>query len=677
MKAIPFFFILVYWSLTINHSQEFIYRGIVTDSNGVHITGFTNFEIIFELYNSQNAGQSNYLKAFEKVESIDGVFEITLSEPFPKLESYPWIQITINQKVLSPRTKLSKWPLSYLSDLSKNSERFSGLTSNEFLSLIPIPDFSPYITNSELSNLQSNLNSQINTSINALNIQKYYSKDQILILSQSLKFNLKSNQIILSNHSEDLSTSIKFTLLGQNQTPLIEMNSSGTIYATSYVGDGSSLYNLNITSDMIQLSNHINSFHQVISSEFEQKDTQIQIHIQQNSGNPHQISKSDLGLENITNQAQIPLQFLTNTLNIFASNEVPSSLAVAQHLSSAIDTHSSFVSNLYESKDSSLKIHTTRVDNPHAVNKIQLALDLVENVSVFQSFIQSPDQFISSDQIKSTSNQNLILSNSKGYGLVISDNNSIFYNSTQAEAGFEIEDSSSLIVFKVTTSNIALNSALLVDAQGHTVIGESGHVKKLMVHGDIEATQLTLESPLSMASGGTGATTTSSARIALGLGNLAMQNSNSISITGGSIVGITPLAIAAGGTGANNLIDARNALGLGNFATQNSNSVNISGGNIAGITPLAISDGGTGSNNVTDVRTAFGLGDLATQNSSSINITGGIISGISPLAISYGGTGTNNINDARISLGLGDLATQNANAINITGGTISGITPVA
>lgn len=64
---------------------------------------------------------------------------------------------------------------------------------------------------------------------------------------------------------------------------------------------------------------------------------------------------------------------------------------------------------------------------------------------------------------------------------------------------------------------------------------------------------------LSIAGGGTGGTTAGAARTALGLGTMAVQNSNSVSITGGSISGITvdagavttgTLALARGGTNA-------------------------------------------------------------------------------------------------------------------------------
>lgn len=52
------------------------------------------------------------------------------------------------------------------------------------------------------------------------------------------------------------------------------------------------------------------------------------------------------------------------------------------------------------------------------------------------------------------------------------------------------------------------------------------------------------------------------ARTTLGLGSIATQSAASVSITGGSVTGITDLALADGGTGASTAADARTNLGL-------------------------------------------------------------------------------------------------------------------
>lgn len=77
---------------------------------------------------------------------------------------------------------------------------------------------------------------------------------------------------------------------------------------------------------------------------------------------------------------------------------------------------------------------------------------------------------------------------------------------------------------------------------------------------------------LTLAGGGTGATTAAAARTAFGLGTIATQNANGVAITGGTLTGITGLTLAA-----NLLLDADGTRNLAANA-QRINNVYIKNG---------------------------------------------------------------------------------------------------
>jgi hypothetical protein len=75
----------------------------------------------------------------------------------------------------------------------------------------------------------------------------------------------------------------------------------------------------------------------------------------------------------------------------------------------------------------------------------------------------------------------------------------------------------------------------------------------------------------------------STARTSLGLGSIATQDSSNVTITGGSISGITDLAVADGGTGASDAAGARTNLGL--VIGTNVQAYDADLATIAGLTP--------------------------------------------------------------------------------------------
>jgi len=205
-------------------------------------------------------------------------------------------------------------------------------------------------------------------------------------------------------------------------------------------------------------------------------------------------------------------------------------------------------------------------------------------------------------------------------------------------------------------------------------------------------------------------------RTNLGLGSIATQAASSVTITGGSVTGITDLAVADGGTGASDAATARTNLGVAigsNVQAYNSDLAAIAAltptnddiiqrkagawvnrtiaqlsadlGIAAGYQPLdsdltaiaALTTTSYGRSvlalaDAAALRTLGGLGTISTQASNSVSITGGSITGITDLAVADGGTGASDAPTARTNLGLGSIATQSSSSVSISGGTISG-----
>ena len=738
------------------------YQGLLTKANGRAVSDGT-YQVTFKLF-EQSEGGTAFWEETQSIDVSDGVISATLGivNAITSVPANSYLEIAVDETTLSPRQEMTSVFYSVVSDTAKYSQ------GGSYLDLDDRPDLSVYAQKDTLSEYPkiTSLDSVAFTG-NYLDLSGRPDLSEVLesdtlnvyVMSDSLSsYTLTSNlsSVALSNDYADLDNRPDLSIYAPLDT-LAAYVSSDTLQ--SFVSKDSIGTMAGQNSDAVNITG--GSLANI---------TDLAIADGGTGASDNSTARQNLGLE-----IGVDIQGYDADLADLADGSLSAEKVqfldnVTSDVQAQIDAIGDGPVNSLE--DLGVTADSTELNFVDGVtssiqDQLDAKQDLNVNLTTLAGLPQNHDHFLVSDGISWTLESGSDARESLGLGTVATqaaDNVDIsggritdVVDITIADGGTGASD--------ITTARQNLGLEIGVDVQGYDADltdlsdGSLSATKvqylenmtsdvQAQLNSKLDSNTVTL-SKLSQADGnfvvsdGTNWTVEngSDARTSLGLGSVSTQDATNISITGGSVTGITDIAVADGGTGASDVSSARQNLGLeigvdiqaydadladladGTLSASkienNEYFISSAGTNgqvwtsdgdgagewndVAGITGAATTiatddltvsralisnaDGKVAVSDVTSAELAQ-LDGVTDRVQTQLNAKQGAsdnLTDISNLAHSDGNIIVSNgvrwtvekDTEARSSLGLGSIATQSIDNVTITGGSISGVTDIA
>ena len=738
------------------------YQGLLTKANGRAVSDGT-YQVTFKLF-EQSEGGTAFWEETQSIGVSDGVISATLGivNAITSVPANSYLEIAVDETTLSPRQEMTSVFYSVVSDTAKYSQ------GGSYLDLDDRPDLSVYAQKDTLSEYPkiTSLDSVAFTGnyqdlSGRPDLSEVLESDtlNVYVMSDSLSsYTLTANlsSVALSNDYADLDNLPDLSIYAPLDTLAVYV-SSDTLQ--SFVSKDSVGTMASQNSDAVDITG--GSIANI---------TDLGIADGGTGASDNSTARQNLGLE-----IGVDIQGYDADLADLADGSLSAEKVqfldnVTSDVQAQIDAIGDGPVNSLE--DLGVTADSTELNFVDGVtssiqDQLDAKQDLNSNLTTLAGLPQNHDHFLVSDGASWTLEAGSDARGSLGLGTIATqaaDNVDISGGRITDVVDIAIADGGTG-ASDITTARQNLGLEIGVDVQGYdadltdlsdgslsaTKVQYLENVSsdvQAQLNSKLDSSTVTL-SKLSQADGnfivsdGTNWTVEngSDARASLGLGSVSTQDANNISITGGSVTGITDIAVADGGTGASDVSSARQNLGLeigvdvqaydadladladGTLSASKveNNEYFISSAGTSGKVWTSDGDGaGIWSDvaGITGAATTIATDDLAVSRALISNADGKVavsdvtsteldaldgvtdrvqtqldakqgasdnLTDISNLAHSDGNIIVSNgvrwtvekDTEARSSLGLGSIATQSVDNVTITGGSISGVTDIA
>ena len=738
------------------------YQGLLTKANGRAVSDGT-YQVTFRLFKELSGGTS-FWEETQDVGIDDGVISATLGlvNPISSVPANSYLEVTINETTLSPRQEMTSVFYSVVSDTAKYSQ------AGNYLDLDNRPDLSVYATKDTLSGYPKT------TSLDSVAFTGNYADldgrpDLSNVLeSDTLGYYVMTDSISSYTLTSDLA-SVALTNDYNDLTNLPDLSQYAVLDTLGSYVSVDTLTNF-VSKDSVGTIAGQNSDQVNITGGTIVSITDLAIGDGGTGASDNSTARQNLGLEIGVDIQAHDADLADLADGLLSAEKVEYLENVTSDIQAQINAIGDGPVNSLE--DLGVTADSTELNFVDGVtssvqDQLDAKQDLNANLTTLAGLAQNHDHFLVSDGTNWTLEADSDARESLGLGSLATqaaDNVDISGGRITDVVDIAIADGGTG-ASDITTARQNLGLEIGVDVQGYdadlTDLSDgtltSTKVQYLEnVTSDVQAqlgakldsSTVTL-SKLSQADGnivvsdGTNWTVENGAvaRTSLGLGSIATQAADNVSITGGSVTDITDIAVADGGTGASDVSSARSNLGLeigvdvqaydadladladgklsygkvehgeyfiqadgtnGQVWTSDGDGAG-SWGDVGGVTGAAttidtedltasraVVSNTDGKISVSEVTSAeLGYVDGVTSSiqtqldgkqdfSDHLTDIGALAHSDGNLIISNGTKWTvEKDSDARTSLGLGTIATQAADNVAITGGSITAITDIA